>query len=190
MSIGLLMTHIMIDLETLSTAYNARIIAIGAAKFAVNKGIYDVFYQAVKIPQADLIAAYDKTDDYGFHISSDTIDWWESQDEKAKTVFTDPNAVDIAVALAGFSKWAKHDTERDDIRIWGNGASFDNVVLSTAYALCDIEQPWRFWNDRCYRTVKNLYPHVPCQRFGVHHNALDDAETQATHLLNMGAPLG
>jgi exodeoxyribonuclease VIII len=46
-------------------------------------------------------------------------------------------------------------------------------------------QPWRHWNDRCYRTVKSLYPDVKLERVGTHHNAVDDAESQARHLIAM-----
>jgi len=46
-----------------------------------------------------------------------------------------------------------------------------------------MERPWYFWNDRCYRTMKSLYPQIPMERDGVHHNALDDAISQARHLM-------
>jgi exodeoxyribonuclease VIII len=169
------MTHIMVDLETLSTHYNAAILAIGAVKFDTEQGIYDKFYQAIKsLPVAD-----------GFHVSSDTMEWWARQSDEARAVFDDPNGVDIRIALINFSNWLFMDAQQDDVCIWGNGASFDNVILSTAYRICDIEQPWKFYNDRCYRTAKNLYPSVKLQRSGTHHNALDDAESQAEHLLDM-----
>ena len=69
--------------------------------------------------------------------------------------------------------------------MWGNGAAFDNAILSTAYALCEIEPPWIYWNDRCYRTVKSLNRSIPFIRLGTHHNALSDAESQATHLMQI-----
>jgi hypothetical protein len=173
------MTHIMVDLETLSTRYNAAILAIGAVKFSPERRCYDNFYQAVKTPP----------EVEGFHISSDTLHWWTQQSEKAREVFTDPDAVDITLALKGFSVWALQDTDPKDIKLWGNGASFDNAILSTAYELCDVVQPWKFYNDRCYRTVKNLNRHVELTRVGIHHNALADAKTQAEHLLDMGIDL-
>jgi len=74
---------------------------------------------------------------------------------------------------------------RENVRVWGNGAAFDNVILASAYRQANITQPWLFWNDRCYRTVKALSPAVTMQRNGTHHNALDDAESQARHLIDM-----
>lgn len=182
------MTHIMLDLETLSTQYNARILAIGAVKFDA-EGVHEKFYQAVSGPPLEPLMQ-DHIDDDGFHISNATLTWWAQQGEKARTVFTDPNAVTIWSALMAFSTWAIEDVESiKDICMWGNGASFDNVILSTAYQIAGLRQPWMYYNDRCYRTVKNLYPHAQLVRTGTHHNALDDAESQAQHLIAMGVNL-
>lgn len=178
------MSHIMVDLETLSTLPNARIIAIGAVKFnPVN--VTDKFYQAIALPEG-VELDLDTTDFEGFHSSSSTLQWWSQQGNEARAVFSDPAAVQISTALLDFSRWAQIDSAKSDIRIWGNGASFDNVILSTAYRLCELEQPWEFWNDRCYRTAKNLNRDVGINRRGVYHNALDDADSQAQHIIAMG----
>lgn len=47
--------------------------------------------------------------------------------------------------------------------------------------MVDLELPWKFWNDRCYRTVSAGFPRR--QQTGTHHNALDDAISQTKHLL-------
>ena len=69
-----------------------------------------------------------------------------------------------------------------------NGAAFDNVILASAYRRNGTRQPWQFLNDRCYRTMKAQYPAVKMQRNGTHHNAVDDAESQARHLIAMMTP--
>lgn len=176
--------HVMLDLETLSTLPNAMLLSIGAVKFApeyfgYDDPVYDKFYQVVRSDK-ELT---------GFDINDDTLKWWTQQSEEARAVFADPNAVDLDTALHNFFAWVTRNADRDDVRMWGNGSSFDNVILSTAYRLRGFEQPWRFWNDRCYRTVKNMYPKVDMVRVGTHHNALADAESQARHLLQMGVPL-
>ena len=181
------MTHIMVDLETLSTKCNAAIIAIGAVKFNHDRKVYDWFYQAVETSVSVYTSIEGK-----FHVSSDTLHWWSQQSEEARAVFTDPDKIPIFNALSKFTAWALEGTTVEDLRIWGNGASFDNAILSTAYDLCGMEQPWKFWNDRCYRTMKNIYPTavvVSINRKGIFHNAVDDAESQATHLLAMEVPL-
>ena len=64
----------------------------------------------------------------------------------------------------------------------------DNVILRSAYQRRRIEPPWLWWNDRCYRTVKALHRDVPFERLGTHHKAIDDAISQAQHLIRMLNP--
>ena len=73
--------------------------------------------------------------------------------------------------------------------VWGNGASFDNVLLATAYKRLGMETPWPFWKDRCFRTMKNVCK-VDHSFEGTAHNALDDARSQAQHLIKIDAKLG
>ena len=171
----------MLDLETLSTNSNAAIIAIGAVKFDGERGgeVYDKFYQAVT-GVAEL---------EGFHVKQSTLDWWAEKSEEARAVFTDQNAVDLPTALLAFYHWAIKGTKVKDIRMWGNGSDFDNVILTSAYGICNMVRPWEHWNSRCYRTIKNQNRNVPMNRTGTFHNALDDAESQANHLLAMGLTL-
>jgi hypothetical protein len=73
-----------------------------------------------------------------------------------------------------------------DVRVWGNGADFDNPILAVAYRRTIFSgQPWKPYNGRCYRTVKNQFQDVKLVRTGTHHNALDDARSQATHLVEI-----
>jgi hypothetical protein len=55
------------------------------------------------------------------------------------------------------------------------------VILANAYNACNMEAPWKFWGNRCFRTLKNLKPHFIMTRPSnlTHHNALDDAVYQA-----------
>jgi len=165
----------MVDLETLSTKCNAAILAIGAVKFDAERRVYNKFYQAV------LTAVMPG----GFHVSSDTLSWWTKQSEEARGVFTDPNACTIDDALVSFANWALLNDDIKNLYMWGNGAAFDNAILSTAYDICGWPQPWMFWNDRCYRTMKAQHRDVDFVRLGTFHNALHDAESQAEHLLAM-----
>jgi hypothetical protein len=168
------MTHIMIDLETLSTRTNAAIVSIGAVKFDAERGVYDKYYQVVA-----------HKDRPAFDMCPDTLVWWSKQSEEARAIFTDPTGTPIEQALLDFSLWTLNGSDKKAIRMWGNGAAFDNVILSTAYDICDFDKPWMLYNDRCYRTMKSLYPDIELIRTGTHHNAVDDAESQATHLLAM-----
>lgn len=172
------MTHIMVDLETLSTAPNAAIISIGACKFNFKTGrIGPTFYGVIEI---------NSTLNYGMHIDSDTVQWWARQSEEARKIF-ETRGETVYGVLKDFKRFVGNANVAN---IWGNGAAFDNVILTQAYKAVGIERPWKYWGDRCYRTIKAMYPQIKPERIGVAHNALDDARTQAKHLIEIYKKFG
>jgi hypothetical protein len=91
--------------------------------------------------------------------------------------------------LCGFV--AEHTVGELTVKPWGNGADFDLVILSTLYDDCKVQRPWRYHQQRCFRTLKNVFPReyeVAKQLVGgnpVKHDALADAEWQARVLHEM-----
>lgn len=168
------MNDVMVDLETMGTGPNAAIIAIGAVEFdTATSRTGCQFYEVVSLESS--VAG-------GGIMDPTTVMWWLGQsDEARKAVQAD--GVHINVALQRFTTWLGQRALRDELRLWGNGAGFDNVVLETAYQRAQHPCPWRFYNNRCYRTIKAIAPDVKAIRVGTHHNALDDAITQARHLI-------
>lgn len=165
-------THVMVDLETLGTGSNAVIISIGAVEFTVAGGAGRDFYMNVD-PQSCV--------DAGLKIDPDTVMWWMKQSDEARRVFSQDVSNPLSRALLYFSDWFPQGA-----CLWGNGATFDNVILSNAYKAVGLKQPWSYRADRCYRTLKNLYPQVlPDDLGGVAHNALADARYQAAHLIKI-----
>lgn len=170
--------HIMIDLETMGTRPNAPIVSIGAVAFDAG-GVHRAFYANV-----DLGSAVNS----GAEIAPSTVEWWLGQSDEARAaLLAKDDEYSLVGALTEFSKWAHLDRISG---VWGNGASFDNVILSESYNRAAVPCPWPFWQDRCYRTVKNMYPGVEMVRSGTHHNALDDARTQAEHLIAINTAAG
>ena len=163
--------NVMLDLETMGTSSTSAIIAIGAVKFSMQDGIIDKFYRSVDLQSCI---------DLGLTIDGDTLMWWMQQSEEARSQFR-LKGNPLYNVLNEFSLWLGNS----DYKIWGNGAAFDNAILANAYKACKLPQPWKFWNDRCYRTVKSINSHVPFKRVGTYHNALDDAESQALHLIDI-----
>lgn len=161
----------MLDLETLGNAPGSVIVSIGAVKFGGGQ-ILDKFYQRINAESCVR---------QGLRMDTSTVLWWMKQSDEARAELNKP-AEDIVDALMAFTRWVDPNTEAE---IWGNGATFDNVLLAEAYVACGMRRPWKYSNDRCYRTVKALHPHIPLSRTGTHHNALDDATSQAQHLMLM-----
>lgn len=177
------MKRVMLDLETLGVAADSVIVSVGAFEFG-RSGACNEFYCVVDL---------DSCVKAGLTADGKTIAWWMGQSEEARAVFAD-EAYPLAQCLAGFGDWLTHTVGKDvpikEIEVWGNGAGFDNVILANAYRACDMELPWDFRNDRCYRTVKNLRPDIKMGQRGVHHNALDDARDQASHLMRIFDEMG
>jgi hypothetical protein len=161
-------TQVMLDLETLGHKPGSVIAALGAVKFKDGE-ITSSFYERID-PESCI--------EHGLRMDASTVMWWLQQESAARLEITKPGKPLIVVLLA-FKAWLADK----DAEIWGNGAAFDNVLLADAYDRAVIPRPWKFSNDRCYRTVKSLHPHVPMPREGTHHNALDDARSQALHLM-------
>ncbi len=167
------MSAVMLDLETMGTDPYSPVIAIGACRFEMDEGNVadDVFYQAITLESCIEV---------GLRASASTTLWWMAQSKEAQAVFTDPSAVALPIALDAFTDFLN---SRPDT-LWGNSARFDCGLLEACYKACGKVVPWEHWNERCYRTVKNLpsAKQVALERSGTHHNALDDALSQADHL--------
>jgi hypothetical protein len=169
------MKHVMVDLETLGNSPGCKILSIGAVFFDPT-GLQQEFYSEVKRNfQGPLIE------------QQLTVDWWSKQDSAARDrLFENQKEKPLLkTALDNFNNYLKlgNDTE---VCLWGNGADFDNAILQVAFQDVTVAQPaWKFYNNRCYRTLKGLVPSIKVDRIGVHHHALYDAKTQAIHAIKL-----
>ncbi len=175
------MQNIMLDLETMGNSPTAAIVAIGAVAFDLdNHVIGKTWYSRVNLESAM---------QHGGTIDASTVTWWLQQSDDARGEIAQTCPISLPGALRNLSIWFDENTSTD-VAVWGNGASFDNVILRGAYQRCGFPTPWSWWNDRCYRTVKAQHPSVPMERIGTHHNALADACSQARHLMAIYAARG
>jgi len=167
--------NVMLDLETMSTASNAAIVSIGAVKFSLNDDapnpIVDTFYCTVDAKTCKAA---------GLEISAATVDWWASQPREVMDSLR-KDAIPLSMALRKFSQWYGSTS----LPTWGCGASFDNVIIANAYEAVGVTRPWKYWHDRCYRTMKEIVKIPEDSRQGTYHNALDDAMHQTMHLLKI-----
>ena len=180
------MFEIMLDLETMGTGPNAAIVAIGAAAFCPHERrvLGNSFYMPVSLASS--------VRDGGV-MDAGTVQWWLQQGPEARALFgKESGATQINVALIEFSMWAANvaGTDPKKVKVWGNGADFDNVILASAYKRALLDQPWGTFNNRCYRTIKSLYPEVKMERSGTYHHARDDAISQAEHLCRILGAMG
>jgi exodeoxyribonuclease VIII len=173
-----MMDQVMLDLETMGTGPRAAIVAIGAVAFDLETCEMNVhiFYTVVKL---------ESSMQCGLEVDASTILWWMQQSVQARAAIYASERISLPLALEEFSRWLLAVAGKD-AKVWGNGATFDNVVITSAYKAFGLIRPWGFRNDRCYRTIRALHPEVPeTNVFGTKHNALDDARYQAMQLIKM-----
>lgn len=174
-------SHIMLDLETLDTGPRSVVTSIGAVAFDPHvsgpSGLGDKFY----VELTDDLSIQQQC---GRTISGDTVVWWMRQGQAAQQLF-EPRTNEFRVGtIKGLNRFAEFIDANGarDVQIWGNGADFDNIILGSLYEDLGMKKPWSYSRNRCFRTMKNLPGAGHFPRQGTHHNALDDAFTQAQHL--------
>lgn len=171
----------MLDIETLGNGNKAVLFAIGATKFSLEPGSSfetQKFYVTIN-PQTCL--------DAGLEVDLSTVMWWmrpEQDPARGELLRSYAEGLDLGTALEGFASWMP---PKENLRgVWGNGATFDNVIVRNAYKAVGLECPWSYRVDSCFRTIKNLHPHVYWDKSDdVAHNALNDAVSQTRHLKKM-----
>lgn len=165
-------THLMIDFETLGTAHDTAVVSLGAVLFNREK------IMAEKLWLFNLTGQLDGKRRFA---TADTITWWLAQGEKARKVFE--KAQLEGIFLKDFvPQFLEFVPASLDVRVWGNGATFDIPIIEHILSQFGAKTPWKFWNARCYRTMKACFG-VDKKFVGVKHDALDDAKHQANCLI-------
>lgn len=173
--------HVMVDLETLGVTPGSVVASIGAVVFdPLTSERGRSFY--AKIDRASCEAA-------GLIADAKTLAWWAEQSEEARAELT-RDARPVAEVLAEFAAfWAELG---ESPLFWCQGPSFDQAVLEAAYRAVGLQTPWKYNSGRCTRTIYDLSGILPDTTTGTFHNALDDAERQATAVsagfLKIGQP--
>lgn len=171
-NIGNPSANVIIDIETLGTQPTSTIVAIGACNLDKSQ-MFKCFINWKEWPDSCTI---DKATEL----------WWDTQNSELKDrVFG--GEVTPSSALSQLTIFLNHiqDLAGEDIKVWGNGASFDLSILAHAYSSLGETVPWNFRNERCFRTIKSLcplkVPFIPNPKL-VAHDPLDDAINEADWL--------
>lgn len=168
-------TDVMIDLETTGTGAGCCVLSIGAVSLDLKHEFYE------RISWANSKA-------FGLVDNPNTMAWWQKQSVQAREeAFSGERP--LLEVLGAFSDWlAMVQRLEGDVFVWGNGADFDLPILGHLYDRFSMKKPWKPFNGRCYRTVKNLPKAKEIKEdefLGLKHNALEDARHQARHLMKI-----
>lgn len=159
------MNNIMIDIETMSSNYDAAIVSIGAAQFDIQTGnIGEKFYTNIDLQSCI---------DIGLSVSASTIMWWMSKEKEAQNSLIN-NPIRISDALHEFIIWC-NAVNAIESTIWANSPSFDCVILKNAFNKCERNLPWNYWNERDVRTLISFNPDLKKSIINnLPHDALSD----------------
>lgn len=162
-----LFSHLMLDLETMGTKSNSAIISIGAVEFDILTGKTGrEFYRNVSLQSCISL---------GLVVDADTIMWWMEQSQDARKSLTEGKVISIQQALIDFREFCNKEYQ-----IWGNSARFDLGLLENAYDKAMLSIPWKFYQERCVRTLVSFNPEIKnnLEFTGTAHNALADCYHQ------------
>ncbi len=175
-------THLMVDMETMGNSPDAPIVSIGAVFFDPSTGNTGAeFYQVVSL---------ESSMSFGMKPDASTIQWWLKQSSEARSAILVDEAMGLLETLELLADFIAENAANGShtVQLWGNGCSFDNVILRRAYALTDTPFAVPFWNDRDVRTMVELgksvgiNPRFDIQFEGDMHNALSDARHQVKYV--------
>lgn len=166
--------HAMIDLESAGIETEAAIVSVGIVIFDPRHG---------KIDKANTYYAELDWRNQGRTVEQSCMtNFWDKQPAKVRKALNGTEAMeDVLDDIALFLP--------EDCKVWGNGPTFDISKLEHAYRQHNIDIPWKFWNIRDCRTVKDMYESArggwDKAVGGGGHNALQDALHQAQYVCAM-----
>lgn len=177
-----LFTHLMVDLEGFGATPDAPIVSIGAVFFNPETGMMGgEFYKVISLRSSM---------GFGGQPDADTILWWLKQSAEARSAILVDDAIPLDDALLQLNEFICENAANGpaSVQLWGDGATYDNVLLRSSYKRTGIPAIWKFWNDRDVRTIVELgkaigiNPRYEIPFEGEQHNALADARHQVKYV--------
>ena len=161
--------HGMVDLETLGTGSNSVVVSVGLVAFNISTGEI--------LAELDIGLNLNQQIKTGGVIDGDTLEFHFAQAPDSIQKMAQRKVLDVKDGLDLISNFIKANNLTT---LWGNGATFDNVILRNLYARHLKVFPLGFWTDRDLRTAVDIYNiDVGAVPFvGIRHYCLDDARHQ------------
>ncbi|HHA1437480.1 3'-5' exoribonuclease [Enterobacter hormaechei subsp. steigerwaltii] len=181
-SANMLYTHLMVDIESMGKKPGAPIVSIGAVFFDPASGqTGPEFYKVISLESAM---------EWGGVPDASTILFWLKATPEARSEIIMDHAIPLDDALLQFKDFIAENAAngKDTVQVWGNGATFDNVLLEDSYARTGISCPWKYWNNRDVRTIVELgkavgyTPRHEIPFEGEPHKAISDARHQVKYV--------
>ncbi|MDR7942209.1 3'-5' exoribonuclease [Enterobacter soli] len=178
----MLHTHLMVDIEAFGKKADSPVVSIGAVFFDPSTGnTGSEFYKVISLESA--MAS-------GGIPDASTIIFWLKASPEARSELVMDDAIPLDDALLQLNEFIAENAANgpDSVQVWGNGATYDNVLLEASYDRTGIHCPWKFWNNRDVRTIVELGKAVGCKPRdeipfeGEPHKAISDALHQVKYV--------
>ncbi|HDR2471504.1 TPA: 3'-5' exoribonuclease [Enterobacter soli] len=181
-SVERLYTHLMVDVEGLGKKPDAPIVSIGAVFFDPATGnTGSEFYKVISLESSMA---------WGGVPDASTIIFWLKASSEARSELVMDDAIPLDDALLQLNDFIAENAANgpDFVQVWGNGATYDNVLLAESFDRTGIPCPWKFWNNRDVRTIVELgkavgyTPRYEIPFVGEPHKAISDAHHQVKYV--------
>ncbi|WP_416173905.1 3'-5' exoribonuclease domain-containing protein [Enterobacter asburiae] len=178
----LLYTHLMVDIEAFGKKADSPVVSIGAVFFDPSTGnTGSEFYKVISLESA--MASGGVPD-------ASTIIFWLKASPEARSELVMDDAIPLDDALLQLNEFIAENAANgpEYVQVWGNGATYDNVLLEASYDRTGIPCPWKFWNNRDVRTIVELgkavgsKPRYEIPFEGEPHKAISDALHQVKYV--------
>lgn len=159
----------MADIETLGTRPDCVVLSIALVKFDLDGE--DTFESILDDPSRVFYTTLDTAAQSHRTIQQSTLDWWK-QFPQQRELIDSARKHHPRDALIAVNNWV----ENDKPNLWGNGATFDNVIINDLYETFAVNSAFPYYQARDLRTLKQLAgkPKLPFSN-PQPHNALYDA---------------
>ncbi|WP_285005585.1 3'-5' exonuclease [Lactococcus formosensis] len=145
---------IIVDLETLGTDVDSTVIQIAAAEFDITTGelVGQPFNECVDLHYVAEIKA-----------SGNTLKFWLGWSENQKVIRNIVEKGETANNSESdlwdsFYSWLISKSNKTmNLKLWGNGISFDNMIIKNHLGNERYNQVVKFWNERDARTLVDMY---------------------------------
>jgi hypothetical protein len=162
----------MIDIETSGTKPGCRVLTLGAFGFDRDGNQVEFYrrFDATKLREE------------GFTDDLSTVEWWCSKCSKEAYVEAFGGTDNPKDGIADFKQWSYRNFamgKNDGFEAWCCGLDFDFPILGFFFEHYGYHFPWKFYDQRDYRTIKKEFPDIVAAEGNMmSHNALEDAKAQ------------
>ena len=171
--------HLMVDIETMGMAPDGAIVQIGYAVFNPITGFV--------LASADINVSLASSVQAGMTLNPGTIEWWMKQEQAARDALYTPPPCDLALGLSCIQ--AVYQNAQCGA-VWAFPATFDVVILESAFRLTKEKVPWGYRDIRDARTwIRQALTREECVSTGLKHLASNDCLNQIRWLMDASRKL-